>query len=117
MENKEVKPMLCDILARGRAAGILACISTQRPSAEVIPGLMKQNISAVCGLRCHNRINSDVAIGEGGLERLEGNGHGIFMPGRVEFQAPFLSIEKARELVAPTYVDKPGNVIKYEGVK
>jgi S-DNA-T family DNA segregation ATPase FtsK/SpoIIIE len=115
--DKEVRHMIDDILARVRAAGVLMIISTQRPSADVIPGNLKQNLTAVAGLRCNNRISSEVCIGESGLERLENPGHGIFMPGHVEYQVPRLTVDAARELIASTYVDKPDNVLHYDGVR
>jgi len=117
MNVKECKEMLYDILARGRAAGVLCIISTQRPDAKVLDGLLKANIVNTVGLRTHNRVNSDIVIGDGGLERLNGNGHGLFVSGgkTIEFQAPYISVDGVRELIKHTYIKKEKSKVLYGG--
>ena len=99
VDSPAMKP-LKSICARGRACGCNAIICTQRPSAKVIDGDIKANLTNVVGLKTINRVNSDV-IGIPGLERLRGHGHGIFRSGGevAEFQAAWLSEDRARELI------------------
>ena len=99
VDSPAMKP-LKSICARGRACGCNAVICTQRPSAKVIDGDIKANLTNVVGLKTINRVNSEV-IGIPGLERLRGHGHGIFRSGGVatEFQAAWLSEDRARKLI------------------
>lgn len=108
LTDKEAIQTLKSIAARGRACGCNLIVSTQRPDAKILDSAIKANITNIIGLKTVNRVNSEIIIGAGGLERLHGNGHGLLLSaGKLtEFQVPWLSAEHARELIAHTFVDK-----------
>lgn len=74
-DKKEVlKTNLIRLLQKSRAAGIHVIVNTQRPSKEVICGLIKANIPAQIALKCSTNYDSRVIIGEDGAENLVGKG-------------------------------------------
>lgn len=101
LTDKETMRTISRIAALGRAANCYIVISTQRPSADIITGTIKNNLTNVVGLKCLNELNSRIIIDKGGLEKLRGHGHGIYKCGGefVEFQAPNLTEERAKELI------------------
>jgi S-DNA-T family DNA segregation ATPase FtsK/SpoIIIE len=100
--------ILEEIAAKARACGIHLIISTQRPDSHIVNGRIKCNITSILGLKATNDTNSKIIIDRTGLEKLRGNGHGIFKKGgkETEIQCPLLSTEKARELLKDIYVQK-----------
>lgn len=102
LTDKATMRQIMRIAAIGRAASCYVVIATQRPSADVITGTIKNNLTNVVGLKTQNDINSRIILDRGCLERLRGHGHGIYKCGGefVEFQAPYLSEERAKEMLA-----------------
>ena len=102
IHEKGSMDIIKSIAARGRACGYNMIIATQRPSATIVDGDIKANLTNIIGLKTTNETNSRIIIDQGGLERLRGHGHGIFKCGGVftEFQAPFLSEKRAKELIS-----------------
>jgi S-DNA-T family DNA segregation ATPase FtsK/SpoIIIE len=101
LSDKDTMRTISRIAALGRAANCYIVIATQRPSAKIIEGEIKNNLTNVIGLKTANDINSRIIIDKGGLERLRGHGHGIYRRGGefIEFQAPWLSEKRAKELI------------------
>ena len=105
--NSNCKKLLQELGQKSRACGINMIISTQRPSSKVIDGDIKANITTVLGLKTLNGTNSQIVMDEVGLERLRGQGHGIFKRGKkTEIQAPYLEPDRARELIKHTFIEK-----------
>ena len=75
--GKDVEQLIARIGQKARAAGIHLIIATQRPSADVITGIIKSNIPTRIALKVAGRINSEIIIGQGGAEYLLGNGDGL----------------------------------------
>lgn len=102
IHEKSTMDVVRSIAARGRACGYNMIIATQRPSANIVDGDIKANLTNIIGLKTTNDINSRIIIDQGGLERLRGQGHGIFKCGGTltEFQSPYLSEKKAKELIS-----------------
>ena len=71
---KEVREPVVRIVQKARAAGIHMVFATQRPSVNVIDGVIKGNVSTRVALMCASAVDSMTVIGEGGAERLLGNG-------------------------------------------
>ena len=71
---------LGELLAKGRAAGVVCVLTTQTCYAEILPGLLKNNITAVIGLRVRTHEASKVISGDYNLlVNLRGRGHGYFL--------------------------------------
>ena len=66
----------------GRAAGIHLILSTQRPSREVLPGLLKANIPVKICFKVTTAVNSRVVLDTSGAENLIGKGDGLLDNGR-----------------------------------
>lgn len=109
MYEKQSIALLEQLSGKARACGVHLLLSTQRPDAKVISGIIKANISNVLGLKTLDRVNSGIIIGHAGLENLRGKGHAIFKRGaeEVTIQAPYISVDTAKELIAPHIVQKP----------
>lgn len=92
------------LAAKARACGIHLIISTQRPDAQILSSRIKANVPVVLGLKTMNETNSRIIIGDKGLEKLRGKGHGLLLHGDLtELQCPLLSAEDAGELLKPYY--------------
>lgn len=104
MYEKESISLLEGLAAKARACGIHLIISTQRPDAKVLSSRIKANVPVVLGLKTMNETNSRIIIGDKGLEKLRGKGHGLLHHGDLtELQCPLLSAEDAVELLKPYY--------------
>ena len=71
---KELRDPVVKIVQKARAAGIHLVIATQRPSVNVIDGVIKANVATRVALMCASFNDSMTVIGEGGAEKLLGNG-------------------------------------------
>jgi S-DNA-T family DNA segregation ATPase FtsK/SpoIIIE len=80
MVNKEVEGALVRLTAKARACGIHVILTTQRPSADVVTGLIKSNLPSRICFRVSDKSNSRVVLDEGGAENLLGKGDMLFLP-------------------------------------
>nr|BBH89657.1 hypothetical protein KTC_44080 [Thermosporothrix sp. COM3] len=100
---EEVESMICRLAQLARATGIHLVIATQRPSVDVITGLIKANIPTRISFMVSSAVDSRTIIDMGGAERLLGRGDMLYLPadaGRPErIQACFLADEEAERLV------------------
>ena len=79
-DDKEYYKALAELLAKGRACGIIVIITTQAPYSEILPGMLKNNINSIIGLKTRTHEASKVISGDYDLlVNLRGRGHGYFL--------------------------------------
>ena len=101
--GKEVEDYICRIAQKARAAGMHLIIATQRPSVDVITGLIKANIPSRIGLTVMSQIDSRTILDTGGAEKLLGNGDMLYMPvgvnKPVRIQGTFVRSSEIRDVI------------------
>ncbi len=99
---KEVEDSICRLAQMARAAGMHLVIATQRPSVDVITGLIKANISSRIALTVSSQIDSRTILDAGGAEKLLGRGDMLYAPigasKPIRVQGCFISDEEVEEL-------------------
>jgi len=77
---KEVEFYLCRLAQKSRAVGIHMIVSTQRPQANVVTGLIKSNLPCRIAFRVSSRLDSRIVLDQNGGETLMGQGDMLFLP-------------------------------------
>ncbi|WP_347303295.1 DNA translocase FtsK 4TM domain-containing protein [Croceibacterium sp. TMG7-5b_MA50] len=113
--GKEVEVLIQRLSQKSRAAGIHLIMATQRPSVDVITGVIKANLPTRISFNVTSRIDSRTILGEHGAEQLLGKGDMLFKSGSAALRrvhGPFLSDEEVERVSAhwraqgkPVYVD------------
>jgi S-DNA-T family DNA segregation ATPase FtsK/SpoIIIE len=97
--GKEVEFLIQRLAQKARAAGIHLIMATQRPSVDVITGVIKANLPTRISFSVTSKIDSRTILGEQGAEQLLGKGDMLYMPGGkqiVRVHGPFVSDDEVR---------------------
>ncbi len=114
--GKKVEELIARIAQKARAAGIHLILATQRPSVDVLTGLIKANVPTRLSFMVQSKVDSRTILGEGGAEQLLGHGDMLFLPpgGGVptRVHGAFVSDDEVHRVVAdwkrrgePVYID------------
>ncbi len=108
--GKEVEEPIARLAQLARAVGIHLVVATQRPSVNVITGLIKANFSARMAYKVATKIDSRTILDMNGAEQLLGKGDMLFLPVGVpkpiRIQNAFISTEEVEKVVNYIYVQK-----------
>ena len=97
--GKEVEFLIQRLAQKARAAGIHLIMATQRPSVDVITGVIKANLPTRISFQVTSKIDSRTILGEQGAEQLLGKGDMLYMPGGKQVSrvhGPFVSDEEVK---------------------
>ena len=101
--SKEVEESICRLAQMGRAAGMHLIIATQRPSADVITGLMKANIPSRIAFAVSSALESRIIMDQSGAEKLIGHGDMLYSPigcGKpLRVQGAFVSDDEREKII------------------
>ncbi len=102
--SSDLETPIARIAQMARAVGIHLILATQRPSREVITGLIKANFPTRIAFKVASRINSQIILDEVGAESLLGNGDMLFLPpgtsNLIRAQGSYISDEEINEIVS-----------------
>ena len=109
--GKEIEQHIIRLAQKSRAVGIHLVLATQKPTVDVITGLIKSNLPARIAFQVASRTDSRVVLDEMGAERLLGNGDMLFLsPGTSQIlrgQGTYLSDDEIGRVMAAVGTDKP----------
>jgi S-DNA-T family DNA segregation ATPase FtsK/SpoIIIE len=114
--GKKVEELIARIAQKARAAGIHLILATQRPSVDVITGLIKANVPTRIAFQVSSRVDSRTILDQGGAEQLLGHGDMLYLPPGtslpVRVHGAFVSDEEVHRVVAdwkqrgePSYIE------------
>jgi S-DNA-T family DNA segregation ATPase FtsK/SpoIIIE len=113
--GKEIEVLIQRLSQKSRAAGIHLIMATQRPSVDVITGVIKANLPTRISFNVTSRIDSRTILGEQGAEQLLGKGDMLYKPSTgalVRVHGPFVSDEEVERVAehwraqgSPDYID------------
>ena len=115
--GKKVEELIARIAQKARAAGIHLILATQRPSVDVITGLIKANIPTRIAFQVSSKIDSRTILDQGGAEQLLGHGDMLYLPPGtslpIRVHGAFVSDEEVHRVVdawklrgAPNYIEE-----------
>jgi len=114
--GKDIETSIQRLAQMARAAGIHIIMATQRPSVDVITGVIKANFPTRISFQVTSRIDSRTILGEQGAEQLLGQGDMLYMAGGgriTRIQGPFINDKEVESIVSylktqgePTYVEE-----------
>jgi len=101
--SKEVEDSICRLAQKARAAGMHLIIATQRPTTDIITGLIKANIPSRIALSVMSQVDSRTILDTGGAEKLLGHGDMLYLPnGKIKpirVQGCFTSTKEIEKVV------------------
>lgn len=114
--GKKVEELIARIAQKARAAGIHLILATQRPSVDVITGLIKANVPTRIAFQVSSKVDSRTILDQGGAEQLLGHGDMLYLPPGsglpIRVHGAFVSDDEVHRVVAdwkrrgePSYIE------------
>ncbi|MDE2730056.1 MAG: DNA translocase FtsK 4TM domain-containing protein [Bacteroidota bacterium] len=99
--GKEIEAPIARLAQMARAIGIHLVLATQRPSVDVITGLIKANFPSRVAFQVASKIDARTILDQNGAEQLVGNGDMLYMSGSrlLRLQGPYVSVEEVDRLM------------------
>ncbi len=124
--GKKVEELIARLAQKARASGIHLILATQRPSVDVITGLIKANIPSRIAFQVSSKIDSRTILDQGGAEQLLGHGDMLYLPpgtglpervhgAFVDDHEVHAVAESLRSQAEPDYLDEVLNDTQYTG--
>ncbi len=100
--GKDIEGPIARLAQMARAVGIHLVLATQRPSVDVITGLIKANFPSRIAYQVASKVDSRTILDQNGAEQLVGNGDLLYMHGSqiIRLQGPFISVEEVERITA-----------------
>ncbi|WP_455661142.1 DNA translocase FtsK [Pradoshia sp.] len=128
MSPADVEEAICRIAQKARACGIHLLVATQRPSVDVITGLIKANIPTRIAFSVSSQVDSRTILDQGGAEKLLGRGDMLFLENgtskTVRLQGTFVTddeiervVQHVKEQAKPNYLFEPADLVKHADVQ
>jgi S-DNA-T family DNA segregation ATPase FtsK/SpoIIIE len=125
--GKKVEELIARIAQKARAAGIHLILATQRPSVDVITGLIKANVPTRIAFQVSSKIDSRTILDQGGAEQLLGHGDMLFQPAGtsipIRVHGAFVDDDEVHRVVAewktkgePNYIEEITQVTEQAGL-
>ena len=116
VDKKKVEQLIARIAQKARAAGIHLILATQRPSVDIITGLIKANVPTRIAFQVSSKIDSRTILDQGGAEQLLGHGDMLYLPSGtsvpIRVHGAFVDDHEVHKVVgdwkkrgAPQYID------------
>jgi S-DNA-T family DNA segregation ATPase FtsK/SpoIIIE len=116
--GNEVEESICRLAQMARAVGIHLILATQRPSVDVITGLIKANLPARIAFRVSSRIDSRTVLDGNGAEQLLGRGDMLYLPPAssrfIRLHGPYISEQESARLAS--FLRKQGQPVYDESI-
>lgn len=125
--GKKVEELIARIAQKARAAGIHLILATQRPSVDVITGLIKANVPTRIAFQVSSKIDSRTILDQGGAEQLLGHGDMLFQPAGtsipIRVHGAFVDDDEVHRVVAewktkgePNYIEEITQTAEQSGI-
>ena len=116
--GNEVEESICRLAQMARAVGIHLILATQRPSVDVITGLIKANLPSRISFRVSSKIDSRTILDSNGAEQLLGKGDMLFLPPassrHIRLHGPYISEQESARLAS--FLRKQGKPVFDESI-
>ena len=124
--GKKIEELIARLAQKARASGIHLVLATQRPSVDVITGLIKANIPSRIAFQVSSKVDSRTILDQMGAETLLGKGDMLYMPPGTSYpdriHGAFVSDQEVHKVVdflkskgVPQYLDEVLNPVEVEG--
>jgi S-DNA-T family DNA segregation ATPase FtsK/SpoIIIE len=115
VSSADIETPIARIAQMARAVGIHLILATQRPSREVITGIIKANIPTRISFKVASRVNSQIILDDTGAESLLGNGDLLFLPPGssqlIRAQGAYISDEEINQVITSICHQSPPNYL------